>query len=126
MNIKLNTESGVPIYLQIMEQIKNMALCGALMAGDQLPSVRELAVALKINPNTVAKVYRELQHDGVIESKWGEGNFISGKFVGTTAALEKKKIIKASLRGLIHQAENFGLTKGEIKEILSEYPEKGK
>jgi GntR family transcriptional regulator len=108
-----------------MAQIKNMALCGALTAGDQLPSVRELAVALKINPNTVAKVYRELQHDGVIESKWGEGNFVSGKFIGT-AAVEKKKIIKASLRGLIHQAESFGLSKAEIKEILSEYPEKGK
>ena len=120
MNIKLNAESGVPIYLQIIEQIKNMVLCSAMKAGDQLPSVRDLAVELRINPNTVARAYRELQHEEVIDSRWGEGNFISDKFSGS-ATLEKKKIIRESLKNLIGQAENYGLSKEEIKKILSEF-----
>ena len=119
MNIKLNTESGVPIYLQIIDQIKNMVLCGAMKAGDQLPSVRDLAVELRINPNTVARAYRELQHEEVIDSRWGEGNFISSN-VSERLTKDKNKIISESLKAFLGQARSFGYTDQEIRKMLSD------
>jgi GntR family transcriptional regulator len=70
-----NPASGVPIYLQIMEQVKHAIETGALQPGEQLPGMRSLAEELVINPNTVAKAYRELQHEGVIELRHGAGAF---------------------------------------------------
>src|ERR671927_1740431 len=75
---KPNPTSGVPIYLQLMEQVKHAIETGALRAGDQLPGIRPLAEELVINPNTVAKAYRELEHEGVIELRHGAGAFVAG------------------------------------------------
>jgi GntR family transcriptional regulator len=72
-----NPSSGVPIYLQLMEQVKHAIETGALRPGEQLPGIRPLAEELVINPNTVAKAYRELQHEGVIELRHGAGAFIA-------------------------------------------------
>ena len=72
-----NPSSGVPIYLQLMEQVKHAIETGALRPGEQLPGIRPLAEELVINPNTVAKAYRELEHEGVIELRHGAGAFIS-------------------------------------------------
>ena len=69
--------SGVPIYLQLMEQVKHAIETGALKPGEQLPSIRPLAEELVMNPNTVAKAYRELEHEGVIELRQGAGAFVS-------------------------------------------------
>src|SRR6266850_8587643 len=79
MLLRPNPSSGVPIYLQLMEQVKHGIETGALRAGEQLPGIRPLAEELVINPNTVAKAYRELQHEGVIELRHGAGAFVSGK-----------------------------------------------
>src|SRR5919205_1066358 len=76
---KPNPTSGVPIYLQLMEQIKHAVETGALRAGDQLPGIRTLAERLVMNPNTVVKVYRELEHEGVIELRHGMGAFVTDK-----------------------------------------------
>src|SRR6187399_469987 len=84
MLFRPNPSLGVPIYLQLMEQVKHAIETGALRPGDQLPGMRPLAEELVINPNTVAKVYRELEHEGVIELRHGSGAFVSG------AAREKK------------------------------------
>src|SRR5215208_619696 len=70
--------SGVPIYLQLMEQVKHAIETGALRQGDQLPGIRPLAEELVINPNTVAKAYRELEHEGIVELRHGAGAFIAG------------------------------------------------
>src|SRR5438105_7975462 len=78
MLFRPNPSSGVPIYLQLMEQVKHAIETGALRPGDQLPGIRPLAEELVINPNTVAKVYRELEHEGVIELRHGAGAFVSG------------------------------------------------
>src|ERR687888_2781938 len=78
MLLRPNTSSGVPIYLQIMEQVKHAVETGALRSGEQLPGIRPLAEELVINPNTVAKAYRELEHEGVIELRHGAGAFVSG------------------------------------------------
>src|SRR5215468_10112211 len=79
MLFRPNPSLGVPIYLQLMEQVKHAIETGALQAGDQLPGIRPLAEELVINPNTVAKAYRELEHEGVIELRHGAGAFVSAK-----------------------------------------------
>src|SRR6187397_2014898 len=77
MFVRPNPSSGVPIYLQLMEQVKHSIETGALRPGEQLPGIRPLAEELVINPNTVAKAYRELEHEGVIELRHGAGAFVS-------------------------------------------------
>jgi GntR family transcriptional regulator len=79
--IRPNPSSGRPIYLQLMEQIKHAIETGALRAGEQLPGIRPLSEELVMNPNTVAKAYRELEHEGVIELRHGAGAFVSGNAV---------------------------------------------
>src|SRR5215510_5069391 len=76
--LRPNPSLGVPIYLQLMEQVKHAVETGALRPGEQLPGIRPLAEELVINPNTVAKAYRELEHEGVIELRHGAGAFVSG------------------------------------------------
>src|SRR5262249_28867305 len=78
MLFRPNPSSGVPIYLQLMEQVKHSIETGALRPGEQLPGIRRLEEELVINPNTVAKAYRELEHEGVIELRQGAGAFVSG------------------------------------------------
>jgi GntR family transcriptional regulator len=75
----VDPHSGIPIYIQLKEQIKKAAASGLLSEGQQLPSVRDLALKLTVNPNTVAKVYQELERDGVIETARGLGTFIAGR-----------------------------------------------
>ena len=82
---KPNPASGVPIYLQLMEQVKHSVETGALRPGEQLPGIRPLAEELVINPNTVAKAYRELEHEGVIELRHGAGAFVSSAARATKA-----------------------------------------
>src|SRR6185503_13156689 len=77
MIIKPNPSLGVPIYLQLVEQVKHAIEIGALRPGDQLPSIRPLAEELVINANTVAKAYRELESEGVIELRQGAGAFVA-------------------------------------------------
>src|SRR5689334_25374286 len=77
MLLRPNPALGVPIYLQLMEQVKHAVETGALRPGEQLPGIRPLAEELVINPNTVAKAYRELEHDGIIELRHGAGAFVS-------------------------------------------------
>src|SRR2546428_13821065 len=77
MLFRPNPSSGVPIYLQLMEQVKHGIEPGATRAGEQLPGIRPLAEELVINPNTVAKAYRELEHEGVIELRHGSGAFVA-------------------------------------------------
>src|SRR5688500_20315026 len=77
--LRPNPSLGVPIYLQLMEQVKHAIETGALRPGEQLPGIRPLAEELVINPNTVAKAYRELEHAGVIELRQGTGAFVSNQ-----------------------------------------------
>ena len=77
MLFRPNPATGVPIYLQLMEQVKHAIETGALRPGEQLPGIRPLAEELVINPNTVARAYRELEHEGVIELRHGAGAFVS-------------------------------------------------
>lgn len=129
MILNLNPNSGVPVYLQLMEQIKHAIATGALRPGDQLPGMRKLAETLVINPNTVAKVYRELEHEGVIELRHGSGAFISEKaLVSASAEVMRRsgKMAKELIQTLLKQ----GLSEEEIRRLieaaLSELREAGK
>ena len=83
----VDPQSGVPIYLQIIEQIKRSVALGILQAGEQLPTVKQLALDLTINPNTVARAYRDLERDTVIETAPGRGSFVrSGPAASPNAA----------------------------------------
>src|ERR1700732_2833560 len=77
--LKLDLRSGVPVYRQIIDQVRTGVAAGTLTAGDQLPTVRQLSVDLAINPNTVLRAYRELELGGMIETHQGTGTFISKK-----------------------------------------------
>lgn len=75
----IDPSSGTPIYRQLVDQVRQAVASGVLRAGDKLPSVRDLAVELAVNPNTVAKAYQELERDGVIETPRGKGSFIADR-----------------------------------------------
>lgn len=82
----LDTHSGVAPYLQLVQQVKQALRLGLLQVGDQLPTVREVVEKLAINPNTVLKAYRELEHDGLIVSRPGQGTFVVRTLAGTSLA----------------------------------------
>ena len=115
MIFRLNPSSGVPIYLQLMEQIKHAIETGALRVGDQLPTIRKLAEDLVMNPNTVVRAYRELQHEGVIELRHGSGAFISEAVAGPTRVTRKAQaLVQSAVEHLI----SLGLTEGEARRLF--------
>ncbi|HZU29344.1 MAG TPA: GntR family transcriptional regulator [Bryobacteraceae bacterium] len=118
MVLKLNPASGVPIYLQLMEQIKYAIETGAVRAGEQLPGIRRLAEDLVMNPNTVAKAYRELEHEGVIELRHGSGAFVSengGNGRGRADRFDKAKpVLEAAMRTIA----SLGLTEEEMRRLF--------
>src|SRR5207302_8162517 len=87
--LRLNPASGIPLYLQLIEQVKHAIETGAIRAGEQLPSVRQMAEDLVINPNTVVRAYRDLEHEGIIELKHGLGAFVCGAIVPRTRLMNK-------------------------------------
>ena len=117
MLIKPNPSSGVPIYLQLMEQVKHAIESGALRPGEQLPGIRPLAEELVINVNTVAKAYRELEHEGVIEIRHGAGAFVSARAHGSTAA-DKFRGARPVATAAIAKLRARGLTDEEIRRLF--------
>ncbi|MBS4020941.1 MAG: GntR family transcriptional regulator [Dethiobacter sp.] len=98
----VDPHSGVPIYVQLKEQIKKAAASGLLRQGEQLPSVRELALRLTVNPNTVAKVYQELEREGVIETARGLGTFLARRKAGY--GTEQEAALERALENLMVEA----------------------
>src|SRR6478672_937923 len=115
MIFHLNHSSGRPIYLQLMDQIKHAIETGALRPGDQLPAIRTLGEELVINPNTVIRAYRDLQHEGVIELRHGSGAFISDSVAGRSKLIRKGQAI---MQGAIERLEALGLTEDETRRVV--------
>ena len=88
----LDLHSGVPVYRQIIDQVRGGIASGALVAGDQLPTVRQLAVDLAINPNTVVRAYRELELGGLLETHQGTGTFISTQKMNRAGAERERQL----------------------------------
>jgi len=117
MLFRLNPSVGVPIYLLLMEQVKHAIETGALQAGDQLPGIRPLAEELVMNPNTVAKAYRELEHEGVIELRHGSGAFVSPNARAGKLA-DKLKQAQSLVAGAVEKLRARGFTEEEIRRLF--------
>jgi len=118
MIFRPNPSLGVPIYLQLMEQVKHAVETGALRAGEQLPGIRPLAEELVINPNTVAKAYRELEHEGVIELRHGAGAFISAMAATRRKVADKVRLAQPIVSSAIEKLRAKGLTNEEIRRLF--------
>lgn len=116
---RVASQSGEPIYEQLVRQIKHAVTTGALKSGDRLPTVRELASKLVINPNTVARAYRELERDGLLESTTGRGTFV--KFSPPKLFREeRKKRLHPYIEQLIAEARVLNFSDEEIVDQLKE------
>ena len=117
--MKIDINSGIPIYLQIVTEVKNAALFGRYRHGDRIPPVRELALALRINPNTVAKAYRILQDEGWLESRPGGGNFIIFQEEMEVES-RREDTIRQDLAAIWQKAKTLGIGKDRLTAMLGE------
>src|SRR5246127_202977 len=115
--LQLDLRSGVPVYRQIMDQVLGAVASGRLTSGDQLPTVRQLAVDLSINPNTVIRAYRELEIRGMLDTEQGTGTFISGQKVRRDDA-ERQRSLNQLIGEFLARAGSAGFTVEELIEQL--------
>jgi GntR family transcriptional regulator len=116
---RLDLHSGVPVYRQIMDQVRGAVAAGALTIGDQLPTVRQLAVDLSINPNTVARAYRELELGGLLETHQGTGTFISTQKL-RGAEIERSRQLAQIVAECVARAGAAGFRVEDLVEQLQE------
>lgn len=112
----LDTRSGVASYLQIVQQVKQALRLGLLDIGDQLPTVREVVAQITINPNTVLKAYRELEHEGLVSSRPGQGTFVLRTLAGT--GLSSHAALRRSLLRWLRSAREAGLEEESILALF--------
>jgi GntR family transcriptional regulator len=110
----LDLKSGVPVYRQIVDQVRGAIAAGSLSDGDQLPTVRQLAVDLAINPNTVVRAYRELEYGGLLETHQGTGTFISDQKI-PRAGDERQRQLAQIVSDAIARAGAAGFT---VQDVL--------
>jgi GntR family transcriptional regulator len=123
---RLDLESGVPVYRQIIDQVQAGIAVGSLRPGSQLPTVRQMAVDLAINPNTVLRAYRELEIRGVLETQQGTGTFISHRQVRPDHS-ERERQLEQLVSDLVARAGAAGFTLQDVAEVLLDrYPTLGK
>jgi GntR family transcriptional regulator len=116
----VNFKSGVPVYLQIVQQVKDAAASGNLRPGDALPSVRALAEELRINRNTAARAYTELEAEGVIETRQGAGCFLKANGASPLRKTVRSERLAAELDAVIVQAHHLQISDEELKSLLVE------
>ena len=117
LKLMLDPTSGVPFYRQIILQIEMAIADGRLQTGNQLPTVRGLAVDLQINPNTVARAYNELEIRGIVNTQQGTGTFISDKKIELTA-VEREEVLARLVRSFLASASSYGFAVPEVLEFL--------
>lgn len=117
MFFKLSPQSGLPLYMQLIQHIRHAAESGALQDGDQLPGIRTLAEELVVSPNTVAKAYSELEHEGLVELRQGSGAFISLNR-RTRQVLDHIESARRRTSELIEELRDEGLRDDEIRRVF--------
>jgi GntR family transcriptional regulator len=117
MELRINFSSGVPIYLQLMEQIKHAIDTGAIREGEQLPTIRKIAEELAMNPNTAARAYRELEREGVIEVRHGSGAYVAESKTSPVNAGAFRRAGEA-LRHAIEKGAALGLSEAELRRVF--------
>ena len=116
---RLDNKSGVPVYRQLIDQVLVAIASGGLNAGDQLPTVRQLAVDLSINPNTVVRAYKELEIRGMLTTQQGTGTFITAKKVKSDEA-QRQKRLSQMVGEFVARVSAEGYTVEDIQERLNE------
>lgn len=117
ITFRLDPASGVPTYRQLVNQVEHALRLGRLVPGDRLPKVREVVADLAINPNTVLKAYRELEHKGLASGRPGQGTFIDGSL--SQAALPALAGLRRSLRAWLEDADTVGLDEDGIVALMT-------
>src|SRR3984885_4177573 len=117
IEFRLDAASGVPAYLQLVQQVEHALRLGYLKRGDRLPKVREVVAALAINPNTVLKAYKELETKGLTSGRPGQGTFIDGAVAQST--LPELTVLRRSLQAWFEQADAAGLDEDGIVALVT-------
>jgi len=115
----VDPRSGIPIYLQLIEQIKRSVALGVLTAGEQLPTVKQLAVDLTINPNTVARAYRDLEKDGLIETASGRGSFVRADGATQNAQAAGSDVARDTLESAVREGKALGLDRAAVRKLFT-------
>ena len=119
MDISLNLSDGVPIYRQIVNQVKYLIASGLLQPDEELPPIRTLALQLKVTPNTIVKAYDELEKTGVIQKRRGSGSYVS-ETRSLLATRERRRIIEQRVDGLLAEAHQLNFSADDLARILRE------
>jgi GntR family transcriptional regulator len=120
LHFQIDAHSGIPVYRQMVDQVKYYVAAGTLAAGDQLPSIRELAERLTVNPTTVVKAYNELVHEGVIELRHGRGAFVAEAARQNTSSAECEKALRRHARQLAIEAGQMGAEASMVLRLVEE------
>jgi GntR family transcriptional regulator len=116
ISFRVDGRSGVPPYLQIVQQVRQALRMGLLDAGDQLPTVREVVAEVAVNPNTVLKAYRDLEREGLIEARAGQGTFVLQRPAGPPPATHSR--LGRSLARWVSEAREAGLDDESMESLL--------
>jgi GntR family transcriptional regulator len=119
VQIHISTQDGVPVYLQIVNQVKYLAAAGRLAPGEEMPSVRALAEQLVINPNTVARAYLELERAGVVVKRHGSGTYVSEEG-SPLARKERMKILTQRADALLAEAQHLDVALDDLLALLKD------
>jgi GntR family transcriptional regulator len=119
MDITINMADGVPIYRQIVNQIKYLIASGLLQPGEELPPIRTLALQLKVTPNTIVKAYGDLEIAGVVHKRRGAGTYVSEERP-QIARRERQRIIEQRIDALLAEAHQLNFTADDILEMVRE------
>ncbi|MFA6507639.1 MAG: GntR family transcriptional regulator [Treponemataceae bacterium] len=122
MRFSLDAASGVPFYRQIIQQIEHAILARKLDRGDRLPTIRSLAIELKINPNTIAKAYGELEIRGFVVTQVGSGTYVSDKKPAVEEFERSKKLAERVAR-FVREMEALGANRAEMIELVRDFKE---
>ena len=120
MDITISLNDGVPIYRQIVNQVKYLVASGLLQPGEELPPIRTLALQLKVTPNTIVKAYGELESASVIQKRHGSGTFVSEGRPQSVALRERRRLIEQRIDGLLAEAHQLNFTTDDILRMVRE------
>ena len=120
MNLELDFRSGIPIYLQVVDRIKEMIAEGRIRPGDQLPTVRALATELRVNFNTVARAYRILDEARIISTQQGRGTYIMEKPPPKVTEKLRQETLEGLTQRYVNEALRLGFSQTEVRQMVSE------